>query len=191
VLVVNRRRCGRRRGVRALGVFSGVPVSFFSFTLLALANLGTFPLLSLLSSPPTLATPARCDLSAQMAFCRSSSSSSRLHLSLRIQFLRPAYYDPRAPTGSGFDVNLPSSTIPRMYHSTATLLADGESSCSCQTFEILLTADRLVQAMSLSLDPTPSAPLSFYCGCLTFDLSRRASMWQLRRKTRPTSPSER
>lgn len=39
---------------------------------------------------------------------------------------RPALYDPAAPAGkrisnSGF----PSSNIPRMYHSTATLLPDG------------------------------------------------------------------
>jgi hypothetical protein len=39
--------------------------------------------------------------------------------------LRPAYYNGSAPAGSRFDTNLPSSTINRMYHSTATLLPDG------------------------------------------------------------------
>ena len=39
--------------------------------------------------------------------------------------LRPAYYNHTAPAGSRFDSNLPASTIPRLYHSAATLLPDG------------------------------------------------------------------
>ena len=39
--------------------------------------------------------------------------------------LRPAYYNHTAPAGSRFDSNLPPSTIPRLYHSAATLLPDG------------------------------------------------------------------
>lgn len=39
--------------------------------------------------------------------------------------LRPAYYNHSAPAGKRFDSNLPSSTIERLYHSTATLLPDG------------------------------------------------------------------
>lgn len=39
--------------------------------------------------------------------------------------LRPVYYNPTAAAGSRFDTSASASTIPRMYHSTATLLADG------------------------------------------------------------------
>lgn len=39
--------------------------------------------------------------------------------------LRPAYYNHSAPAGSRFDSNLPSSTVGRLYHSSATLLPDG------------------------------------------------------------------
>ncbi|SCZ96460.1 BZ3500_MvSof-1268-A1-R1_Chr8-2g10207 [Microbotryum saponariae] len=40
--------------------------------------------------------------------------------------LRPVIYDPSAPKGSRFTVEgLPTSTIPRMYHSSATLLSEG------------------------------------------------------------------
>lgn len=39
--------------------------------------------------------------------------------------LRPAYYNASAPAGSRFDTSLPSSTIGRLYHSSATLLPDG------------------------------------------------------------------
>ncbi|GAA6015966.1 hypothetical protein JCM10207_006822 [Rhodosporidiobolus poonsookiae] len=39
--------------------------------------------------------------------------------------LRPAYLNTSAPKGSMWDTNLPNSTIPRMYHSVATLLYDG------------------------------------------------------------------
>jgi hypothetical protein len=39
--------------------------------------------------------------------------------------LRPAYYNGSAPAGSRFNYNLPSSTINRMYHSSATLIPDG------------------------------------------------------------------
>lgn len=35
------------------------------------------------------------------------------------------YFDPRAPKGSQWDLDCGASTIPRMYHSTATLLYDG------------------------------------------------------------------
>lgn len=39
--------------------------------------------------------------------------------------LTPAYYDPTKPAGSRFNSDLPASTIPRLYHSSATLLPDG------------------------------------------------------------------
>lgn len=43
--------------------------------------------------------------------------------------LAPAIYDPAAPAGSRWSrEGLTASTVPRMYHSTATLLPDGESS---------------------------------------------------------------
>jgi hypothetical protein len=38
---------------------------------------------------------------------------------------RPAYYNHSAPAGSRFDYDLPSSTVGRLYHSSATLLVDG------------------------------------------------------------------
>lgn len=38
---------------------------------------------------------------------------------------RPAYYNHSAPAGKRFDTNVPSSTIGRLYHSSATLLPDG------------------------------------------------------------------
>jgi hypothetical protein len=42
--------------------------------------------------------------------------------------LTPAYYDPTAPAGSRFTQSgLPASKIGRLYHSTSTLLPDGES----------------------------------------------------------------
>jgi len=37
----------------------------------------------------------------------------------------PSLYDPAAPRGKRFSSNFPSSKIPRLYHSTATLLPDG------------------------------------------------------------------
>ncbi|GAA6053897.1 hypothetical protein JCM3770_005322 [Rhodotorula araucariae] len=39
--------------------------------------------------------------------------------------LRPAYLNTSAPAGSMWDTGVPASTIPRMYHSVATLLNDG------------------------------------------------------------------
>ena len=39
--------------------------------------------------------------------------------------LQPLLYDPAAAAGSRFLTTLPQSTVPRMYHSTATLLPDG------------------------------------------------------------------
>ncbi|TNY17415.1 immunoglobulin E-set, partial [Rhodotorula diobovata] len=39
--------------------------------------------------------------------------------------LRPAYLNVSQPAGSMWDTKLPASTIPRMYHSVATLLNDG------------------------------------------------------------------
>ncbi|GAA5918264.1 hypothetical protein JCM1841_002135 [Sporobolomyces salmonicolor] len=39
--------------------------------------------------------------------------------------LRPAYFNASQPKGQQWDTNVASSTIPRMYHSTATLLYDG------------------------------------------------------------------
>ncbi|KAM0748117.1 DUF1929-domain-containing protein [Meredithblackwellia eburnea MCA 4105] len=39
--------------------------------------------------------------------------------------LRPAYYNSSAPSGQRWDTNLPSSTVGRLYHSSATLLPDG------------------------------------------------------------------
>ncbi|GAA5839666.1 hypothetical protein JCM9279_005134 [Rhodotorula babjevae] len=39
--------------------------------------------------------------------------------------LRPAYLNVSQPPGSMWDTSLPASTIPRMYHSVATLLNDG------------------------------------------------------------------
>ncbi|GAA6042384.1 hypothetical protein JCM8097_004488 [Rhodosporidiobolus ruineniae] len=39
--------------------------------------------------------------------------------------LRPAYLNVSKPAGQQWDTNLPNSTIPRMYHSVATLLFDG------------------------------------------------------------------
>lgn len=39
--------------------------------------------------------------------------------------LYPSLYDPTAPNGQRFSSNFPSSKIPRLYHSSATLLPDG------------------------------------------------------------------
>jgi hypothetical protein len=44
--------------------------------------------------------------------------------------LTPAIYDPEAPSGQRWSRDgLGSSTVPRMYHSSATLLPDGEGFC--------------------------------------------------------------
>lgn len=44
--------------------------------------------------------------------------------------LMPVIYDPNAPAGSRWSRDgLSASTIPRMYHSVATLLPDGWSIC--------------------------------------------------------------
>jgi hypothetical protein len=38
---------------------------------------------------------------------------------------RPCLYDPLAPAGQRFSTNFPSSSIERVYHSSATLIPDG------------------------------------------------------------------
>lgn len=38
---------------------------------------------------------------------------------------RPTLYDPAAPYGARFSTNFPSSQFERLYHSSASLLADG------------------------------------------------------------------
>lgn len=79
--------------------------------------------------------------------------------------LSPAYYNGSAPAGSRFDTDLPASTIGRLYHSSATLLPDGESIvpfmveltvCRARSSGSLTPSCCASQAPSLLLARTPT-----------------------------------
>ena len=58
--------------------------------------------------------------------------------------LMPAVYDPSAAPGQRWSTkNLSASTVPRLYHSTATLLPDGNFSTSCLLLARSLTLEHL------------------------------------------------
>jgi len=67
--------------------------------------------------------------------------------------LTPAIYDPDAPAGSRWSsTGFSASTVPRMYHSTATLLPDGTFVLP-SSFSIFMTRGRVCLCLWIESQP--------------------------------------
>ncbi|BGP52027.1 hypothetical protein JCM10450v2_007998 [Rhodotorula kratochvilovae] len=105
--------------------------------------------------------------------------------------LRPAYLNTSAPAGSMWDTDVPASTIPRMYHSVATLLNDGsvwvggsnpnvdvitEANNASYPYKTEFRVERFYPSYYDSPRPAPSnLPSTITYGGAPFDVSLPAS----------------